>query len=143
MPRIETHESFDARSEVKAVSDRSFGFTVAGFLCLLGLWPLFRAVAPHWPLLLASAALVGVALAAPKTLHPFNALWLRIGLTLGKIMTPVVLGLIFFTTVAPIGLLMRAFGKDPLRLRRDPSASSYWIARDPPGPSSDSMKWQF
>ena len=51
--------------------------------------------------------------------------------------------MVFFTTVMPIGLLMRAVGKDPLRLRREPAAGSYWIAREPPGPEPDTMKNQF
>ena len=58
-------------------------------------------------------------------------------------MNPLVMGLVFFTTVVPIGLALRAFGKDPLRLRREPTAASYWIPREPPGPEPDTMKQQF
>jgi hypothetical protein len=57
--------------------------------------------------------------------------------------SPVAMGLVFVTTVVPIGLVMRALGKDPLRLRRDSDAASYWIPRDPPGPAPDTMKNQF
>jgi hypothetical protein len=57
--------------------------------------------------------------------------------------SPVVLGIMFFLVVTPIGLLMRAFGKDPLRLRFDKSASSYWLDRTPPGPPPESLSDQF
>ena len=60
-----------------------------------------------------------------------------------KIVNPVVLGLLFYVTVTPIALLMRVLGKDPLRLRRDSDAASYWIDRTPPGPVPESMKNQF
>jgi hypothetical protein len=60
-----------------------------------------------------------------------------------KVMNPLVMGLVFFTTVVPIGLALRAVGKDPLRLRREPGAESYWIRREPPGPEPDTMKQQF
>lgn len=55
----------------------------------------------------------------------------------------VLLAILFFLVIAPIGLLLRLFGRDVLRLRRDPAAASYWIPRRPPGPAPDSMKSQF
>ena len=64
-------------------------------------------------------------------------------LVLYKVVNPIAMGLVFYTTVVPIGLALRACGKDPLRLRRDPQAASYWIAREPPGPEPDTMKQQF
>ena len=53
------------------------------------------------------------------------------------------LGLLFFATVTPMGLAMRALGKDPLRLRFEPELKSYWIERQPPGPAPETMKNQF
>ena len=67
----------------------------------------------------------------------------HIGLVLHKIVSPIALGILFFLVVTPTGLLMRLLGKDPLRLRFDRSADSYWIARTPPGPDADSLKNQF
>ena len=93
----------------------------------LGIAVIFAVIAQSWPVALA----------------PLNLVWLKLGLLLHKIVSPVVLGLLFYTTVLPIGLVMRAFGKDPLRLRRDSAAESYWIVRNPPGPSSESMSQQF
>ena len=70
-------------------------------------------------------------------------IWTKFGVLLYTIVSPVVLGFLFYVTVTPIALLMRVLGKDPLRLRRDPDAASYWIDRTPPGPSPESMKNQF
>jgi hypothetical protein len=56
---------------------------------------------------------------------------------------PIVMALVFFGTVLPTGLVMRALGRDPLRLKRRPNVNSYWIERRPPGPAPESMKDQF
>jgi hypothetical protein len=58
------------------------------------------------------------------------------------VLTPLLMGLLFYGLVTPVGALMRVFGKDLLRLRRDTAAPSYWILRPPPGPSRDSMTRQ-
>ena len=63
-----------------------------------------------------------MALTYPRILAPLNRLWLKFGLLLYKVMNPLVLGLLFFVTIMPIGLVMRALGKDFLRLKRDPAA---------------------
>jgi hypothetical protein len=84
-----------------------------------------------------------VALVYPRLLNPLNKLWLKLGLLLYKVVNPIVLGLLFYLTIMPIGFIMRAFGKDFLRLKRDSSASSYWIDRTPPGPPPQSMRNQF
>ena len=89
------------------------------------------------------ALFLAAALLAPRVLAPLNQLWLRFGLLLHKVVSPVVLSLVFFSTVTPIGLLLRRLGKDPLRLRFDPDAPTYWIERRPPGPSGDSMPKQY
>jgi len=94
--------------------------------------------------LLALAVLfAGLALSWTAALAPLNRLWLRFGLLLYKVVQPLVLGLLFYGTVTPVGWLMRKAGKDPLRLRRDPAAQSYWVLRQPPGPAPESMKNQF
>jgi hypothetical protein len=66
-----------------------------------------------------------------------------LGLVLYKIVNPIVMALLFFSTITPVGFLMRLSGKDPMRLRHDPAATSYWIAREPPGPPAESMRNQF
>lgn len=84
-----------------------------------------------------------MALVRAAWLAPLNRLWFRFGLLLQRIAHPVVLAIIYFAVVTPTGLVLRALGKDPLRLRRDPDAATYWIRRDPPGPEPESMTRQF
>ena len=137
------HEDYSREEEVKAGSDRSFGLVFAGFFGILSALSLWRhGAAWHWMLPVALAFLA-VALVYPSILAPLNRLWLKFGLLLYKVMNPLVLGLLFFVTIMPIGIVMRAMGKDFLRLKRDPNAATYWIARTPPGPPPQSMKNQF
>lgn len=128
---------------VQMGSERSFGLVFAVVFSVVALWPLKSGGELRlWALVTAAAFLV-VSLAAPKLLKPLNLVWFKFGLLLHKIMSPLIMGLLFFVTVTPIGVLMRATGKDPMRLKRDPAATSYWITRDPPGPAPASMKNQF
>src|SRR5439155_1791377 len=92
-----------------------------------------------------AAALVFLVLAVvrPKILAPLNRLWLKLGLLLYRIVNPIVMALMFYLTILPIGLLTRLFREDPLRLKLDPQARSYWIERRPPGPEPDTMRNQF
>ncbi len=79
----------------------------------------------------------------PSLLAPLNRVWTKFGLLLHKVVSPIVLGVMFYLVITPTGLLMRLFGKDPLRLKFDGTAKSYWIPREPPGPKPDSIKDQF
>ncbi|HTH17378.1 MAG TPA: SxtJ family membrane protein [Magnetospirillum sp.] len=128
---------------VQMGSERSFGLVFAAFFVLVGLWPLKNGGEVRVWALGAAAGFLLAALVAPKALKPLNLVWFKLGLALHKVVTPVVMGLLFFVTVTPVGLLMRATGQDPMRLKRDPKARSYWIERTPPGPSAASMKNQF
>ena len=85
----------------------------------------------------------GVDVLRPALLAPFNRVWTKLALVLSKIMNPVIMAILFFLVVAPIGLLMRLTGKRPLALAFDPAAKSYWIERTPPAPLPGSMKNQF
>jgi hypothetical protein len=69
----------------------------------------------------------------PAVLASLNKRWIKLGLLLQRFVNPIVLGFLFYATVTPIALLMRLLGKDPLRLRTDPHAASYWIDRVLPG----------
>ena len=81
------------------------------------------------------------AVLAPTTLKPLNILWFKFGLLLHRIVTPVIMGVIFVLTVIPTALAMRLAGKDPLSLKFDRGADSYWVARD--GAEKNSMNNQF
>ncbi|MBS0222617.1 MAG: hypothetical protein JSR91_17960 [Proteobacteria bacterium] len=143
MATSQLHEDYSRDDHVKAGSDRGFGFVFAGFFALVSGLSWWRGhVGWHWTVPLAVIFLV-VALVHPRILNPLNRLWLKFGLLLYKIVNPIVLGLLFFITIMPIGVAMRAFGKDFLRLKLDRSARSYWIERSPPGPPPQSMRNQF
>ena len=138
------HERYVSNTEVKAGSDRGFGLVFAVVFGIIGLWPLVGGGGGVriWALTLGAVFLL-VALAAPQILAPLNRLWFRLGILLGRIATPLVMGALFYVTVLPTALVLRAMGKDPLRLRRDSTARSYWIERDPPGPKPESLDHQF
>ncbi len=72
-----------------------------------------------------------------------NRLWFLFGMALHKVISPLVMGLLFYLTVTPIALIMRAIGKDPLHRQFDPQAKSYWIERRPAGPAPETMRRQF
>lgn len=129
--------------ESKPGSDRNFGLTMAAVAAILGSLPLLRGAAPHWILLIIAAAFAALSVAAPRLLFPLNYVWFRFGLLLHRIISPVVIGAVFFLCVTPIGVIMRWLGKDVLSLRRRPELPSYWIVRDPPGPEPGTMTNQF
>ncbi len=137
------HERLDRTEDVKGSSNRSFGLTFAVVGLLVALWPLLDGAAPRWWLLGLAAALTAISMVVPRILRPLNKLWLRFGLLLHRIVSPIVLGIIFFGVITPLGLALRLRGKDPLRLRSEPTAASYWIERRPPGPAPKSMSRQF
>lgn len=120
---------------VNKSSERQFGLVMAGFfaiLALLALWRGHGGFALGWSG--AAAVFAGAALLVPALLKPLNALWFRFGLLLHKIMTPLIMGAMFFLVFTPIALIMRLFGKRPIPPGFDRGAQSYWIARDPAGP---------
>jgi nitrate reductase NapE component len=140
---MSTHEDFSRTHEVKASSNRSFGWVFTAVFLIIAVWPLVSGGMVRWWSLSVAAAFALVTVAAPKLLALPNRLWLRFGLLLNRIISPVVLALLFYFVVTPMGALMRVFGKDTLRLRRHATDTSYWIKRDPPGPKPDSMNHQF
>ncbi len=91
-------------------------------------------------LLAVAFVFVVLALVRPAALSPLNKLWFQFGLLLGKIVTPVVMSLVFFLTVLPTGIIMRLLGKDLLNRKIDRSAPSYWVKREDP---VGSMRNQF
>ncbi len=126
-----------------ATSDRAFGSTLAAALAIVAAWPiLHRAPVRPWAL---GAALVFAAasIACPALLHPANVAWTALGVLLGKLTTPVAAAVLYYFIVTPAGLIMRMLGNDPLRLRIDRAATTYWIERQPPGPAPESMRRQF
>jgi hypothetical protein len=143
MPAQHLHEDFSRHGEEPKASERNLGVTFAVVLALIGALKLYRGgdAGLYW--LAAAAAFLACAFFFTAPLRPLNAVWHRLGLLLFKIVNPIVMAAVFYATVTPIGLLMRFLGKDPLRLKFDRAARSYWIERDPPGPPGPAMKNQF
>jgi hypothetical protein len=141
---LKVHEDFTRAAKVESSSDRSFGFVMAGVFTLVAVLPALHGPISsiRWWAAVLAAAFLALALWWSESLRPLNRLWSKFGLFLSKIIGPVVLALLFYAIVTPVGFLVRAFGKDPLRLRRD-GTTSYWIVRQPPGPVPGSMKDQF
>ena len=137
-----THENFSRDEATSPGSDRTFGLVMAAALALVGavnfhhsgrLWP--------WELVLA-VLLLTAALLKASLLNPLNRLWMKFGLVLDWLVNPIVMGLLFYGTIWPTGIVMRMRGRDLLRLKREPSSDTYWIARAP-GPQPETMRDQF
>src|SRR5262245_4531802 len=137
------HEDLSREQEVEGSSDRSFGLVFAAVFVVIACWPLFHRESPRWWSLGIAAAFALLAIWKPALLAAPNRLWIKLGVLLAKIVSPVALGILFYAVLAPVGALMRLAGKDPLRLKLDSGAASYWIPRKPPGPPPDSMTNQF
>jgi hypothetical protein len=140
MTAHEKPESFDHR---EPPSLKSFGLTFVVVFCAIGLWPLVFGNAPRiWSLAIA-ALLLAVTLLVPKMLAPLNRVWFKFGIILHGIVSPIILGLMFFVAVTPIAVLLRLFGKRLLPMGPETKSPSYWIKRDPPGPEPKSLSNQF
>jgi hypothetical protein len=144
------HEDFSRKEKVKGSSDRSFGLTVGGILLAIAgvrsALHLWHGTPPGWVegvLAAIGLLLLVFGLVAPARLAPLNRAWTGLGLLLFKVVNPLVLGLIYLTTIVPIGLLLRLMGRDLLNLKFDDRAASYWVVREPPGPAPETMTQQF
>jgi len=140
---MSSHEPIVAHRKAKSGSNQSFGFTFAVVLGIIALWPLWSGGAIRIWAAIAALSFAVFAVAAPSLLEPLNRGWLRIGEALHHVVNPVLMALIYFGSVVPTGLVLRRLGKDPLRLRLDRNAASYWVPREPPGPAPGSMRKQF
>jgi hypothetical protein len=138
-----SHEFQGRENVVKTSSDRSFGIAFAAFFALLGGLSVYNG-GHRWPVWFALATVFAfLAATRPRVLAPLNRFWTKFGLLLHMVVSPVILSLIFYACITPVGFLTRLSGKDPLQRRFGPNADSYWIRRDPPGPAPDSFKNQF
>ena len=143
MKKYSHHEDLNRKQESRSSSDRGFGIVISVFFVLVALSPL-RAHHPvrWWALGLGGLFLI-VALRKPVWLRTLNKYWTKVGLLMGRIVSPVITAVLFYAIVTPIALLFRMLGKDPLRLSRDREARTYWIERQPPGPAPETMTNQF
>ena len=126
-------------------SNKNFGLFFAAVFALLSAYAAYfdasgEVKAYGW--LFAGVVVGFIALFAPDVLAPFNKAWMKLGELMGKVVSPLVLGTIFFVLITPIALVTRVFGRDVLRLKRA-NVQSYWIERTPPGPAGESFNNQF
>lgn len=127
--RANFHEDLAREPEIESGSNRAFGLVMAAACSIIsgiGLW----AGTSHWPFWLAAA--IAFAITAwlwPAVLAPLNRFWFRLGRLLHRIVNPLVMGLLFFVVITPVGLLMRLCGKRPLALEFERESTSYWLSR--------------
>jgi hypothetical protein len=124
-------------------SDRSFGMMMGAILVLVGLLPTLHWEWPHWWALGAAAAFGVTAVVRPKVLNPLNVAWIALGGLLHRLVSPLIMGAIFFLCVTPIGWLMRMLGRDVLALKRSRHLSTFFVTREPSLNPTTAMKRQF
>ena len=126
-------------NEIKTSSNKSFGIVFFIVFLLIGLYPLINQQDIRiWSLIISFIFLI-LGLLKSSVLTPLNLLWFKFGILLGKIISPIIMGFVFFIVVTPTGLIMRIFKKDLLKLKRG-NNKSYWIKRSS---NKSSMKNQF
>jgi|TARA_B110000971_G_scaffold60524_1_gene61756 membrane protease YdiL (CAAX protease family) len=124
---------------IKISSNKSFGLVFFVVFLIVSIYPIFKEGDLRiWSIILSLIFLI-LGLLNSSILTPLNKLWFKFGITLGNIVSPIVMGLVFFLVVTPTSLLMKIFGKDILNLKKNKS-KSYWIEKT--GPKSK-MKEQF
>jgi Saxitoxin biosynthesis operon protein SxtJ len=137
------HESLHTEDPPPSSSDRAFGLlfaTVCGAIAVFGIWE-GRYSALWWSI--AALVLCAVAMFAAPLLGPPNSAWRWLSLQLFKIVSPIIMGVVFFAVLTPLAIIMRWANRDPLRLRLEPEKRSYWLARVPVGERQTSMTDQF
>ena len=129
-----------AESKIKISSNRSFGLVFFVVFLIVALWPLKSGEDIRiWSLAL-SIIFFSLGILNSKLLTPLNKLWFKFGILLGSIVSPIVMGIVFFLVVTPTSIIMRLLGKDLLKKNKIKSASTYWIKRDK---QNTTMKKQF
>lgn len=139
--RESTHEPLDGHADVQRGTDRSLGLVFATVFFLISLWPLAHGSGIRFWSLAVAIIFVGISIARPKLLRPLNQAWFHFGMRLNRITSPIVMGLLFFSTFTPTALILRLLGKDPLLLKLRPDSRTYWIKRAQSQP--ESMTKQF
>jgi hypothetical protein len=124
-------------------SNRAFGWTFTAVFVLGGLYNAWHGGPWLTALLVLALATALVTLTKESWLTPLNWAWMKLGELLGRVVSPVVLGVIFFAVFTPVGAIMRRCGRDAMSRRLDAAARSYWVERDPPGPAESSFRDMF
>ena len=125
--------------DIRIGSNRSFGLVFFAFFLIIAVYPLTIGENPKYWLIILSLIFLILGLLKSNILSPLNNLWFKFGLLLGSIISPIVMGIVFFIVITPISLIMKILGKDLLNLNKNKN-NSYWIEKT--GPKS-TMKNQF
>jgi len=134
------------KPELILPSERKFGILFVGVFTLVAAIAFYRAqsLTPATIIFAASALLMlSLTCLYPKALHPLNVAWMTLGLWLGKIVSPIVLGLIFLLIFTPLALVLRLSRRDELLLKHSPSSKTYWKPRSPQNTDTHGFKNQF
>ena len=125
---------------IKISSNRNFGLVFFVVFLIVALWPLkYEEDFRLWSLTLSIIFFI-LGIINSKLLTPLNKLWFKFGILLGSIVSPIVMGIVFFLVVTPTSIIMRLLGKDLLKTNKIKNASTYWIKRDK---QNTTMKKQF
>ena len=133
-----THESF-VRTEVNQTSDKSFALLFGSIFSVIALLPLLKQHEPHWFVLALGLLFYVIAFAKPSIVAPLNHLWFKLGLLLSRIVSPVVMGLLFFVVLTPMAVLLRKKAGILKKFEFSRDEESLWIERTQP----DSIKEYF
>ena len=140
---MQTHETVSSFRKVAIGSDPKFGTVFGLVFGVLGIWPVVHHHSPHWWLITIAGLFFAAALLFPRSLALLNRGWFKLGLVLNRIVSPIVMGGLFFGALVPIGWYLRKRGTNLLSLKLDRNATTYWIERNPPGPAPNSLTKQF
>jgi len=126
--------------KIKISSNRSFGLLFFVVFLIVSLWPLTHEGSIRIWSVIVSAVFLILGLINSRLLTPLNVLWFKLGMILGAIISPIVMGIVFFLVVTPTGFILRIMGKDLLNKKYDKEKETYWIKRNA---SIGTMKRQF
>ena len=119
-----------SNSKIKTSSNRSFGLVFFVVFLIVALWPLKHEEDIRlWSLALSIIFFI-LGILNSKLLTPLNKLWFKFGIFLGSIVSPIIMGVVYFIVVTPTGVFMRLLGKDLLKTNKEKNASTYWMKRD-------------
>lgn len=130
-------------SNVELPSNKKFGYFFSIIFLIIALYfYFFSNLTSSTPYFIVSISLLAITLVNANLLLPLNKLWMRFGLLLGMIISPLVLGIIFFVLITPLSIILRIFGRDELNLKPKQN-SSYWIHREATIKLNEVFKNQF
>ena len=118
------------KSKIKISSNRSFGIVFFLVFFLIGIWPAFSNESIRLWIIILSLIFLALGLINSNVLTPLNKVWYKFGILLGKIISPIVMLIIFFLVITPTGIILRIFKKDILQLKTNKKKDTYWINRD-------------